>query len=190
MFPNVSEKAYQDVLKNLRTFIELSLLEDEKTWSEWISNTAKKITTNCWEKKQCLAVDCPAYESDCGRCWLMAGTLCGGEVQGKFAIKYSTCYDCEVFQEAVFKNPVNELQEHILILIHSLRTKQHDLKEALVEVKTLSGLIPICMTCKKNSRQHWVLESIRGIYLRILRSGISHGLCPECLKKHYPPHTI
>jgi hypothetical protein len=190
MFPNVSEKAYQDVLKNLRTFIELSLLEDEKTWSEWISNTAKKITTNCWEKKQCLAVDCPAYESDCGSGWLMAGTLCGGEVQGKFAIKYSTCYDCEVFQEAVFKNPVNELQEHILILIHSLRTKQHDLKEALAEVKTLSGLIPICMTCKKIRDDNGYWNQLEAYISEHSEAEFSHGLCPECLRKHYPPDTI
>ena len=28
-------------------------------------------------------------------CWLVAGTLCGGEVQGHFAQKLATCQDCD-----------------------------------------------------------------------------------------------
>ena len=93
--------------------------------------------------------NCPAYDNKCGRCWLIAGTLCGDYVQGKFAKSYSNCNECEVFQEIVFKDSVIELQEHILILIHVLRSKQKELKNALANVKTLSGLLPICMSCKK-----------------------------------------
>lgn len=141
-----AQNTYQDVLRNLRTFIELSLFEDEKSWAEWIAKTTKAITTECWKKK-CQELNCPAYGSKCGRCWLIAGTMCGGDAQGKFVNRYTSCYNCEVFKEAVLKDPASELQEHILTLIHSLRSKQQELKEALAEVKTLSGLLPICLTC-------------------------------------------
>jgi hypothetical protein len=174
------------VLKNLRTFIELSLLEDEKNWSVWIAETTQSITSNCWEEKKCHEVNCPAYMSKCGRCWLMAGTLCGGEVQGKFAIKYTTCCACNVFQKTVFKDSTTELQEHLLILIHSLRSKQQDLKVALTEVKTLSGLVPICMTCKKIRDDTGYWNQLEAYISKHSEVEFTHGICPECLEKHHP----
>jgi response regulator RpfG family c-di-GMP phosphodiesterase len=59
------------------------------------------------------------------------------------------------------------------------------LQEAMENVKTLSGLLPICANCKKirDDRGYWneVEAFIRA------RSGaeFSHGLCPECEKKFF-----
>lgn len=175
------KKSSRDVLNNLRTFIELSLLEDERSWDEWISLTTKSLNNHCWEKKHCDNLTCPAYANKCGRCWLIAGTLCGDEIQGKFANKYGTCYDCEVFRETVFQEPVLALQEHILILIHSLRMKQLELKEALIEVKTLSGLLPICISCKKirDDKGYW--NQLEAHISKYSEARFSHGICPECI---------
>ncbi|MDY6990395.1 MAG: PAS domain-containing protein [Thermodesulfobacteriota bacterium] len=57
------------------------------------------------------------------------------------------------------------------------------LRKALADVKTLSGLLPICASCKKirDDKGYWnQLE----VYIRD-HSGVefSHGLCPECAKK-------
>ncbi|MBI5556490.1 MAG: PAS domain-containing protein [Deltaproteobacteria bacterium] len=125
-----AEKALANIINELRTFIELSLNENEQSWDEWILATTKRVETRCWERKKCGHIHCPAYKHKCGRCWLIAGTMCGGEIHGTFAKKYRSCLECEVFQEAVFRNPVTELQEHILILIHSLRTKHQELQLA------------------------------------------------------------
>ncbi|MBU0730890.1 MAG: hypothetical protein KKE17_02830 [Proteobacteria bacterium] len=181
-----NDHPYSDVLRNLRTFIEFSLQADEKSWSEWIAATAKSLPNKCWEKKQCHEANCPAYNNECGRCWLIAGTMCGGDVQGKFAKKYLTCVDCDVFQEFVLKHPGNEMQEHILILIHSLRSKQLELKEALNEVKTLSGIIPICMSCKKirDDKDYW--NQLEVYISEHTDARFSHGICPDCLKRDHP----
>jgi Protein of unknown function (DUF3365) len=60
------------------------------------------------------------------------------------------------------------------------------LQDALAEVKTLTGLIPICASCKKirDDRGGWTqLET----YLREHSNAeFSHGLCLECLRKLYP----
>ena len=61
-----------------------------------------------------------------------------------------------------------------------------ELKHAISEVRTLSGLLPICSSCKKirDDRGYWTqIES----YIR-KHSGaeFSHGICPECAKKYYP----
>ena len=31
-------------------------------------------------------------------CWVIAGTLCGGTVQGTFGTKYKTCEQCDFYQ--------------------------------------------------------------------------------------------
>lgn len=125
-----SAKTIEDVIKDLRIFIELSLNEKEQSWDEWILATTKRIQPKCWQSKNCNNLNCPAHKNDCGRCWLIAGTMCGGEVQGSFAKKYHSCLDCEIFQESVLCDPVTELQEHLLVLIHSLRNKHQELQQA------------------------------------------------------------
>ena len=74
---------------------------------------------NCWEHKNCgrepggkfaatMGV-CPAATDvrldgthggkNGGRtCWMIAGTLCGGKVQGTFGAKYKTCEQCDFYQ--------------------------------------------------------------------------------------------
>lgn len=73
---------------------------------------------NCWESKRCgrevngqhvrdLGV-CPAATEErldgvhggrnAGRsCWVVAGTLCKGETQGMFAVKFGACESCEFY---------------------------------------------------------------------------------------------
>ncbi len=62
----------------------------------------------------------------------------------------------------------------------------NQLREALAHVKKLSGLLPICASCKKirDDRGYWlqVEEYIRNHS----EAEFSHGLCPECAKKLYP----
>ncbi len=75
--------------------------------------------SNCWEFKKCGREPggvhtaefgvCPASEeSSCegvnsgkkgGRiCWAIAGTFCGGKVQGDFAAKSVSCMACDFFK--------------------------------------------------------------------------------------------
>jgi diguanylate cyclase (GGDEF)-like protein len=54
--------------------------------------------------------------------------MCGGKAQGEFAVKYKSCTECDVYQEAVFKDPVTEIYEHVVTLVHSLRLTQDKLK--------------------------------------------------------------
>jgi hypothetical protein len=65
---------------------------------------------NCWQFKKCgreaggskaseLGI-CPAYEFKAGEaCWLIAGTFCGGEVQGSFVEKEGNCMKCAFFKQ-------------------------------------------------------------------------------------------
>jgi PAS domain S-box-containing protein len=61
-----------------------------------------------------------------------------------------------------------------------------ELTDALSKIKTLSGLLPICASCKKirNDKGYW--EQIE-MYIRDhSEAEFSHGLCPECTERLYP----
>jgi hypothetical protein len=61
-----------------------------------------------------------------------------------------------------------------------------ELREALSQVKMLSGLLPICSSCKKirNDEGYW--EQME-MYIRDhSEAEFSHGICPECVQKLYP----
>jgi hypothetical protein len=50
-------------------------------------------------------------------------------------------------------------------------------------VKTLSGLIPICATCKKIRDQKGDWQRIEEYFEKRIDAQFTHGLCPECVDK-------
>jgi ligand-binding sensor domain-containing protein len=59
-------------------------------------------------------------------------------------------------------------------------------EEALADVKVLSGLLPICASCKKirDDRGYWnKLEQYIGDHSQ---AAFSHGICPDCVQRLYP----
>lgn len=68
----------------------------------------------------------------------------------------------------------------------ALRRINAELKDALAKVKTLSGMLPICSSCKKirNDKGYWqqVAEYIRDHS----EVEFTHSICPECARKLYP----
>ncbi|MGO8766531.1 MAG: PAS domain S-box protein [Limisphaerales bacterium] len=60
-----------------------------------------------------------------------------------------------------------------------------ELQHALAEVKTLSGLLPICSVCKKvrDDRGYW--HQIEEFVSTRTKAQFSHGSCPGCTAKMY-----
>ncbi len=84
-------------------------------------------------------------------------------------------------------NLVSEMQERLEI--EREREKLiADLRAALNEVKTLSGLLPICCSCKKirNDQGYWL--QIETYVQEHSTAEFSHGICPECARKLYPDY--
>jgi hypothetical protein len=78
---------------------------------------------NCWEIKKCgrtpggnkvveLGI-CPAYPDSGRNCWHVAGTFCGGKVQGTSAEKRGGCLTCNFYKE-----------------VHGTQTKAHPKQQA------------------------------------------------------------
>ena len=63
-----------------------------------------------------------------------------------------------------------------------------ELKEALENIKTLKGLLPICSSCKKIRVDSGYWEQIEVYVHEHSEAQFSHGICPECMKKLYPDY--
>ena len=78
----------------------------------------------------------------------------------------------------------------VFIIIAVLTSKAARKTESLEkEVKALSGLLPICSSCKKirNEAQSWVpLEKYISEHSHAI---FTHGLCSDCTKKYFPEYT-
>jgi hypothetical protein len=61
-----------------------------------------------------------------------------------------------------------------------------NLRKALAEVKTLSGMLPICAWCKKvrNDEGYW--QKIEAYFKSHSDLDFTHGICNECAQKEYP----
>jgi PAS domain S-box-containing protein len=60
------------------------------------------------------------------------------------------------------------------------------LQSAVEHIKTLKGIVPICASCKKvrDDKGYW--EQVEAYLGRHTDVRFSHGICPDCLSKHYP----
>ena len=63
-----------------------------------------------------------------------------------------------------------------------------NLTDALVSIKQLKGLLPICMYCKKirNDKGYW--EQVENYISEHSEAEFTHGLCNDCCKKYYPEY--
>lgn len=82
-----------------------------------------------------------------------------------------------------------KLAAHAQELQKTLREQEKitiELRDALSQVKILSGMLPICASCKmiRNEKGYW--EQME-IYIRDhSEAEFSHGICPECAERLYP----
>ncbi len=63
-----------------------------------------------------------------------------------------------------------------------------ELQEALAKVRHLSGLLPICASCKKIRNDEGFWEQVETYISEHSEALFSHAICPECGKKLYPEY--
>ena len=84
--------------------------------------------------------------------------------------------------EMLVKQRTAELQREI----EERKKTEESLREALARIRTLSGLLPICASCKKirDDENNWV--QIESYIKDHSEAEFTHGVCPECAVKLYP----
>lgn len=107
----------------------------------------------------------------------------------------------DVMDSAIRTNPYgymvkpydnNELRSAIEIaLVRHRAARERErliqkLEQALLEVKKLSGLLPICASCKKIRDEQGGWHQIEVYISDHSEADFTHGLCPHCLGEYYP----
>jgi len=80
--------------------------------------------------------------------------------------------------------------ERMVALQSKLNLKIDELGEALDHVRTLQGILPICMYCHKIRTDDKAWQRLESYIERHSDARFSHGLCPECLEKHHKDDLI
>jgi PAS domain-containing protein len=85
-----------------------------------------------------------------------------------------------------------EKVEQIQMLVTTAPLKYKDklyvlvILEDITELLELRSILPICAHCKKirDDQEYW--RSVESYLYKHLDIKFSHGICPECMKEHYP----
>lgn len=101
-----------------------------------------------------------------------------------------------VYTEEYVRNMMEFLTNMVSLIGEAsiARKKVEDIREKLLKdllesedtIKTLSGLLPICSSCKKirNDTGYW--EQIEEYISAHSEADFTHSICPDCAKKLYP----
>jgi len=64
-----------------------------------------------------------------------------------------------------------------------------ELQSALAEIKSLRGILPICSHCKRIRDDEGAWKQLEVYISDHTDAEFSHGICNDCLKKHYPRYA-
>lgn len=89
---------------------------------------------------------------------------------------------------SIFKTLLTNLLVCAIITIVILILVTYTIKAYQDRIKTLEGIIPICMHCKqiRDDQGNW--HAIEHYISERSDARFSHGVCPRCMTIHYPRH--
>jgi PAS domain S-box-containing protein len=92
--------------------------------------------------------------------------------------------DGTIYAASIVSRDITERKQQEKERLHLIQ----ELTEALKRVKTLSGLLPICASCKKirNDEGYW--EQVETYLKSRSNAEFTHGICPDCIKELYPQY--
>lgn len=96
--------------------------------------------------------------------------------------------DSEEIEES--QNKMISLNQELNNLSRKLHKKNVELNNALKQIKTLQGILPICMHCHKIRNDKAIWDKLEAYIEKQTEAQFSHSICPECLDKHYPEDIV
>lgn len=77
--------------------------------------------------------------------------------------------------------------ERVVKLERTLARRVKELEAAMSEVKTLRGLLPVCMYCKNVRQGDDMWQDILAYLQSNVDAGFTHGICPDCYESRVKP---
>mgnify|MGYP001253504202 CR=1 FL=1 len=104
-----------------------------------------------------------------------------------------------IFNKSTFTDSNGKVQGLIGTILDITERKKNELekekmiselRDALKQVKTLRGLLPICAHCKKIRDDNGYWNQLESYLVKHSEAEFSHGICKECAEKYYPDMDI
>lgn len=164
------------------------LIANESYWAEFGPLPEGKKKIKCFEHrlgKSCHTENCPLTQVMGGSSkYICEPTKEKGGVCKHFIVTAKPLLDSrgrvegviESFQEITKRKQLESEKEHLI----------DELKNSLAQVKLLSGLIPICASCKKIRDDQGFWSQVESYVSKHSEARFSHGICPDCVRKLYP----
>ncbi|MBF0502147.1 MAG: PAS domain-containing protein [Candidatus Riflebacteria bacterium] len=156
----------------------------------------KLVGSYCYQATHQLDHPCKAPDDPCP----VFDVIKTGKVQVREHMHYAAD-GRKVFVE-VSAYPITNESGEIISFVHISRDitnrKEYEtererliseLQKSIAEIKTLSGMLPICASCKKirDDKGYWT--QIESYISEHSETQFTHGICPECLDKLYPRYS-
>ncbi len=79
-----------------------------------------------------------------------------------------------------------EVGRRMIEMRFELNEMVKELKQALAEVRTLKGIVPICANCKnvRDDQGYW--NRVESYLNQHTEADFTHAVCPDCMKRLYP----
>ncbi len=147
-----------------------------ETWQQFANpedliGSDKKLEEHFNKEREFYELECRMKHKDGRWIWVLdKGKVFSWTEDGKPLLMFGTHQDITEQKQAEF-----ELQKTI-----------RELRQALNEIKTLRGILPICANCKniRGDKGYW--EQVESYVTSHTEAQFTHGICPECVEKLYP----
>jgi PAS domain S-box-containing protein len=146
---------------NKNKFIDIHPDDIERVKTAW---------KNFIDNKQLFEVEYRVAMADGGYVWLRDKAIAYGK-------------DGDIYADGITSDitAIKSAEKENEFLIEQLNAK-------IDQVKALTGLLPICASCKKIRDDQGYWNQIEAFIQQHSDAKFSHGICPECAKKLYPEY--
>jgi PAS domain S-box-containing protein len=92
----------------------------------------------CWKFFSCREENCPVYVTQETKCWLVSGTRCRDQIQGRFLEKMEMCLDCPIFDRNLDSTTLREtmglMNRQFKEITQTLRARDRELEETNLDL--------------------------------------------------------
>jgi len=163
--------------RSVREFLPLAIKPDQSWADAWYESKSEEDRRRMDDiSRTAILTGKPGYDQEY-QC-----TLKSGEVRWIYEVvrieklKSNVWHVVGVCADVTERRKAEDERERLIV----------ELQKALAEVKQLSGLLPICASCKRVRDDTGYWNQI-DVYIRSHADvQFSHGICPECMARLYP----
>ena len=87
------------------------------------------------------------------------------------------------------RGTISENEDELDGVMAGLNLLAEEITDSILEIKKLSGLLPICAWCKKLRDDEGYWKSVEEYISEQTKAEFTHGMCPECQQKFFSEDT-